>query len=145
MTIEQKFFEKFGYKPKYTYDIKGINAFGGVFTETISSKDKFKKEAWRWKTKEYRYDRKVIKVNKHYPPITPEIVLGLEKLLGSFCCGTLAFRTAYWYKLPIQHIWWTENKKEEFLGNTRIEALLSLFIEYKDNIDQTEVRALFKC
>lgn len=66
------------YEITYTYDIEGINWFGGIFTQTFT-RNEFKEDAWRWKTKEYR----VIKVNKKniYPPATAEQRERLEELI----------------------------------------------------------------
>ena len=72
------------YEVTYTYDIEGINWFGGIFTQTFTKKE-FKEDSWRWLTKQYRSDRKVVKVNKNitYPPATAEQRERLEELIYS--------------------------------------------------------------
>lgn len=106
------------YEITYTYDIEGINWFGGIVTQTFT-RNEFKEDAWRWKTKEYR----VIKVNKKniYPPATAEQRERLEELILN--SGRLSY-----HKNDIHYICILSrvNNVNNGIAGTRPDALYSL-------------------
>src|SRR5574344_570535 len=126
MTIEKEFFETFGIKPNYwyyteigsdRYNLSRINRFLIDKTELIKLlTDNI-----------YRQENsivaiKVLKAEKTYPPVTPEIVLGLITILVKKHCNL----TLYW-GLP-----------------KLIEQILKQCIkDSKDKEIQEEVRGLF--
>lgn len=71
-----------------------------------------------------------------YPPITPEIVLGLEEIIINKYDSTEVFKNAY-------TIWFTGTEDALHVsGKTRQDALLKLCIQLKDEI-QDQVRGIF--
>lgn len=119
------------YEATYTYDIEGINWFGGIFTQTFTKKQ-FKEDAWRWTTKEYRSDRKVVKVNKKndIPPASAEQRERLEELILNL--GRLSYhKSDVYYICILTRI----NNANNGMAGTRPDALYALTHKlYKEGV-----------
>lgn len=156
MTIEKEFFEAF----------KGINKLYSTWVDEYSNSDYYPN--YRYKTfKSYNEARnKMIDerwdfedgdfvkntIDEHYPPITPEIVLELEDILikhtfayinmeGRKIIENAPFGYIHKYGLYECHCGISSTHKIG-KGKTRIESLLNLCIQLKDEI-QDPVKVLF--
>jgi len=125
--IEKKFFEAFGIEPKWD-DCCTNNQF---------CKDKYGTKCTDrqcWFECPYGVD------GNTYPPITSDIVLGLEEIMqkkGGFWLDVTTNTECWQYtsKRPKKSSCWFNNKKY---------ALLNLCVQLKHEISE-EVKALFKC
>jgi len=146
MTIEQDFFKTFGIEPNYwyyteigsdRYKLPRINRFLIGKTELIKllTDNLYRRE-------NFIVAVKVLKVEKNYPPITPEIVLGLENILiDKYKDITISKNQGGWYHYTAdingKGLWEVSGSKN------RTEQLLSLSILLKDEISE-EVLTLFR-
>ena len=137
MTIEQEFFEAFGI-PKM-----GCSRDDNPCTYKSEKWNKCKNEGMECQENEF-----------NYPPITPEIVLGLEEIIikNKKCCDlTIHFikhgygaNGGYLYTF-LGYLPTSKNDTQIKIiasGNTRKDALLKLCIQLKHEL-QSEVKELF--